>query len=69
MVPMLDPIVPETTLLLAISPAFVGVVLTLVAAAATAIAGTVRELHRGERRQPESTFTPAERHKTALRAA
>jgi len=69
MVAMLDPIVPETTLLLAISPAFVGVVLALVAAAAMAVVGTVRELRRGERRQPETTFTPAERHKTALRAA
>jgi hypothetical protein len=68
MVPMLDPIVPETTLL-AISPAFAGVVLALVAAAVTAIAATMRELRRGERRRPEATFAPTQRHETARRAA
>jgi hypothetical protein len=69
MVPILDPIAPETALLLAISPAFVGVVLALVAAAATAIAGTMRELGRGEHRQSEATFAPTQRNETALRAA
>ena len=48
MVPMLDPMAPtQPMLLLAITPAFVGVVAALLAALALAIAGTMRELERG----------------------
>ena len=69
MVPMLDPMVPEATLLVAISPALAGVVLALVAMAAAAIAGTMRELRRGETRRPSAASAPAARPETALRAA
>jgi len=69
MVPMLDPMVPETTLLVAISPAFAGVVLALIAAAAMAIAGTMRELRRADTRRPSNASAPVARQETALRAA
>ncbi len=68
MVPMLDPMVPDTTLLIAISPALAGVVLALVAAAAVTIAGTLRELRRGETRRPDAISVAGARHET-LRAA
>ena len=44
MVPMLDPMIPEATLLFAISPALAGVMAALVGAAALAIAGALRDL-------------------------
>lgn len=49
MVPMLDPMVPEATLLFAVTPAFVGVMTALGGAAVLAIVGALRELQHGER--------------------
>jgi hypothetical protein len=46
MVPMLDPMLSDATLLFAISPALAGVVAALVGAMAMAIAGTLSELRR-----------------------
>lgn len=69
MVPMLDPMVPEATLLVAISPAFAGVAIAVITGAATAIAGTLRELRRGDARRPNATPAPIARPDTALRAA
>ena len=68
MVPMLDPMVPDATLLVAISPAFAGVVLALVATAAVVIAGTVRELRRDATRRP-SAAPMVVAHETSRRAA
>ena len=69
MVPMFDPMIPDTTLLVAISPALAGVVLAFVAIAALAMAGTLRERRRGQTRRPSAASTPDARAATALRAA
>ena len=69
MVPMFDPMIPDTTLLVAISPALAGVVLPSVAIAALAMAGTLRERRRGQTRRPSPPSTPDTRAATALRAA
>jgi hypothetical protein len=52
MIPMLDPMVPEATLLFVISPAFAGVMAALVGAAALAIAGALHELRRTQAPAP-----------------
>jgi hypothetical protein len=47
MMPMtIDPMVPEMATLLAITPAFLGVLVALLAAVALAIRGTLHELER-----------------------
>jgi hypothetical protein len=68
MVPMLDPMVPEATLLFTISPAFAGVMLALVAAVAASIAGAARELPRRERRPPAPTPAARPRESSPLAA-
>jgi hypothetical protein len=56
MMPMtIDPMVPEVATLLAITPAFFGVLVALLAAVAMAIRGTLHEL---ERTAPPRLATP-----------
>jgi hypothetical protein len=65
---MLDPMLPpEATLLLAITPSFVGVVLALIAVAAIALAGILRELG-GPRPRRQAVAAPAARYPLPLRA-
>ena len=59
MVPMLDPMVPGTTMLFAITPALVGVALALLAAVAVAIRGTARELRRHDDARSVATSSAA----------
>jgi hypothetical protein len=67
MVPMFDPMMPEVTLLFAISPAFAGVVMALVGAAALAIAGALREL-RPRAAAPSPAAATARRESRRLAA-
>jgi hypothetical protein len=54
MVPMIDPMVPEATLLFALTTSFLGVALALIGAVGAAVAGTLRELRRHPTAVPES---------------
>lgn len=68
MVPMLDPMLSDATLLFAISPALAGVVAALVGAVAMAVAGTLSELRR-PRRASRPPVTGTARRESAPLAA
>ena len=68
MIPMLDPMVPEATLLFAISPAFAGVMAALVGAAVVAIAGAFQELRHTRATAPTPVTRSAARESPPLAA-
>jgi hypothetical protein len=58
MVPMIDPMISEASMLMVVTPSLVGVMLALVGAVAVAIAGTLHELGRTQTARPPQATPP-----------
>jgi len=64
MAPMIDPMIPDATMLLVVTPSLVGVLLAFLIAVAAAIIGTLHELGRTETARPPQPH-PARRSSPA----